>query len=88
MALTHTIDQRPTVLGNLVLLFGTFEEDSTGTTGTIDLSDHLNEIVAAGFNATTSGSPSEVHFAAGATTMNLVYASGDDGQWWAMGRRG
>jgi len=88
MALTHTVDQRPTVLGNLVLLFGTFTEGASGTTGTIDLSDHLNEIVAAGFNATSSGSPSDIHFTSGSTTMNLVYAAGDDGQWWAMGRRG
>ena len=88
MALTSTIDQSPTVIGNLHMLFGTFTEGASGTTGTIDLSPHLTEIVAAGLNANTSGSPSEIHFTTGSTTLNLVYAAGDDGTWWAMGRRG
>jgi len=88
MALTFTIDQRPTVIGNLHMLFGTFTEGASGTTGTMDLSSQLTEIVAAGLNATSDGSPSTVHYTAGSTTLNLVYAAGDDGTWWAMGRRG
>jgi len=88
MAFTSTIDQRPSTMGNLLMVFGTFTNTSSSTGGDIDLSSLLNEIVASGANAGVAGATDTEVDATAAATLTLVTAANIDGKWWAMGRRG
>lgn len=88
MAFTFTIEQRPSTMGNLLMVYGTFTNTGGSTGGDIDLSSLLNEIVAAGANAGVAGATDTEVDATAAATLTLVTAADIDGKWWTMGRRG
>ena len=88
MAWSYTIDQRPSTMGNLLMVFGTFTNTSSTTGGDFDLSSLLNEIVSAGANGDGAGATDTEIDGTAAATLTLVVAGGLDGKWWAMGRRG
>lgn len=88
MAFTFTIDQRPSTMGNLLMVFGTFTNTSGSTGGDIDLSALLNEVVSAGANGDAAGATDTEVDGTAAATLTLVTAANLDGKWWAMGRRG
>tara|TARA_R100000458_G_C8272695_1_gene247560 strand:- start:2343 stop:2624 length:282 start_codon:yes stop_codon:yes gene_type:complete len=92
MAFTSTIDTRPTALGNLMLVTGTFTNDGGSTGSAIDLSDILSSIVACGANAdaTTPGTGAGVDgtfaFISG-TNIAVQCVANQIGTWWALGQR-
>jgi len=88
MTFSFTIDQRPSTMGNLLMMFGTFTNTSSTTGGDIDLSAFLNEVVAAGANGGAAGATDTEIDATATATLTLVVAGGLDGKWWAMGHRG
>ena len=92
MAFSSTIDTRPTVIGNLIMVTGTW--DASGVvTGSIDLTSLLADIVASGVMQTAgsgaSGSGVDGAFAqnTGAAALSVTCVSGQSGLWWAMGHR-
>jgi hypothetical protein len=93
MAFTFTIDTRPTALGNLMLVTGTFTNDSGSTGDAIDLSDFLSSIVGCGANAssTTAGTGAGVDgtfaFIAPNTVLAIQCVANQIGTWWALGQR-
>ena len=94
MTQTQTTENRPTVMGNLIMYTGTFTNTSTEAATTIDLSGLLASIVAGGANAlsTTAGTGGGVDGAftsINAATPSLVlnHVAGQDGTWWALGNR-
>jgi len=93
MAFTSTIDSRPHVLGDLMMVTGTYSAASVAT-GTIDLSSMLSSIVAAGLNGdavVSGGGATAGDFAcvttALPTTITVDCVSGNTGTWWALGKR-
>lgn len=94
MAQTQTTDARPHVMGNMMMVTGTFTNTSTEAATTIDLSGLLASIVAGGANALsttagTGGGVDGVFTSINATTPSLVlnHVAGQDGTWWALGNR-
>ena len=94
MAQTQTTDNRPTVMGNLIMYTGTFTNTSTEAATTIDLSAQLSKILAGGANAlsTTAGTGAGVDgiftsIAAATPSLVLNHVAGQDGSWWALGQR-
>ena len=92
MAFSSTIDTRPAVMGNLLMVTGTFNASGV-TTGTIDLTSLITDIKAAGILA-TAGSGSSANGTDGAFVQDVGGAalsvdclSGQTGIWWAMGPR-
>ena len=87
MAWAFTIDERPSVLGNLLLMTGTFTNTGVTTGGDIALATHLSKAVAAGANGSAAGlTDTEIDIAVN-STLTLVTAAGLDGTWWALGKR-
>ena len=90
MAFTSTIDVRPHSMGSLMMITGTFANDSGSTGGDIALADHFSQIMAAGANASEASAPihtTEID-ATVVTTLTLVVGANTSGTWWAIGRRG
>ena len=94
MAFGSTIDTRPHVMGDMVMITGTYDGDDGGavTAGNIDLSSLLSTIIAAGGNGDLPGSAGTVTVnvvlsAAAPTTLTLDFVSATTGSWWALGRR-
>tara|TARA_R110002020_G_scaffold14091_2_gene50120 strand:+ start:19707 stop:19991 length:285 start_codon:yes stop_codon:yes gene_type:complete len=94
MAFVSTIENRPNILGNLVLVSGTFTNGGADIGGAITLTDHLSSIVALGASAggATAGTGAGVDgtFALKAPAgVGLVIqtVAGQDGTWWALGKR-
>ena len=92
MAFSSTIDTRPAVMGNLLMVTGTFNASGV-TTGSIDLTNLITDIKAAGILATAgSGSAGDGTNGAfvsdvGAAALSVDCVSGQTGIWWAMGPR-
>lgn len=93
MGFVSTIDTRPHTLGNLLMVTGTFQNESVGDTGgIIDLSGLLADIVVCGGNAFSStpgnGSGTEGVFALhNGSTLVIQSAGRQAGTWFAMGHR-
>ena len=94
MAFTTTTDERPSVLGNLTLMTGTFTNTGGDTGGPITLSNHMDKIVACGAYAgsATAGTGAGVDgvFATVAPTLQglvIQCVANQDGHWWALGKR-
>tara|TARA_R110002050_G_scaffold108787_2_gene219678 strand:+ start:491 stop:778 length:288 start_codon:yes stop_codon:yes gene_type:complete len=94
MTQTQTTDARPHVMGNMMMVTGTFTNTGSEVATTINLSGLLADIVAGGANAlsTTAGSGSGedgVFTSINAATPSLVlnHVAGQDGTWWALGNR-
>jgi len=90
MAFTSTIDSRPHIIGDLIMLTGTYTNAGGGDTGgDILLASHLSKVFAAGNNGNAASAP--VHTteidATVPTTITLVTGGGIDGTWWAIGKR-
>lgn len=92
MAFSSTIDNRPHSIGDLVLLSGTFNADSV-TTGAIDLSAHLSNILSAQVNGDTYGDVTgggvdgALGLITAATTLTIDCVSGNTGKWTVIGTR-
>ena len=87
MAMTITIDPRTTVLGNLLLVTGTFQDDGTRN-GALSLDSHFQKIIwcsAVGLNDLTSVAKT----ATNDRTIGISCAAGNiSGTWVALGIRG
>ena len=92
MAFSSTVEARPHVMGDMVMLTGTYN-GAGATAGLIDLSGQLSSVVAAGVNGDLPGTGGGtdgafvVLSAAAPTTLTLDFLSGATGSWWALGRR-
>jgi hypothetical protein len=78
-----TIDSRPHVIGDLVIVTGTF---ANGDTIAIDLSAHLSRIMLFVCNETDSTARALVSSVDG-TTAYAVEAGAGGGTWFALGQR-
>ena len=94
MAFASTTDSRPSVMGNLTLMTGTFTNGGADTGGAINVADHMDLIVACGAYAgsVTPGTNDGTDgvFATVAPTLQGVVVNcvaGQDGHWWALGKR-
>ena len=94
MAFASTKETRNHVLGDLLLVSGTFTNGGGDTGGSISLADTVSEIIACGANAGsgTAGTGAGVDgvFALINTTGPAVVVqcvANQDGTWWALGRR-
>ena len=94
MAFASTTDERPSVLGNLLLMTGTFTNTGGDTGGAINVADHMDTVVACGAYAgsATAGSGAGVDgvFALVAPTLQGIViqcVANQDGHWWALGKR-
>jgi len=87
MAFASTINTRPHVMGNLMMVTGTFTNGGSDSGGDIDLSGLLADVVAAGANGDAAGATDMEIDGTTSTTLTLVTATGLDGTWWAMGNR-
>ena len=87
MAFESTIDTRPHVMGNLLMITGTFTNGGSDSGGDIDVSGILADVIAAGANGNAAGATDMEIDGTTSTTLTLVTATGLDGTWWAMGNR-
>jgi len=87
MGFESTIDTRPHVMGNLMMITGTFTNGGSDSGGDIDVSGILADVVAAGANGNAAGATDMEIDGTTSTTLTLVTATGLDGTWWAMGNR-
>jgi len=85
MAFTPTQDTRPTILGNLMLIHGTYANDSGSVGGLIPLGDYLSQIIAAG--ASTDGGVTAVTHTLLADAMAITTGADEPGVFWALGIR-
>ena len=94
MAFSNTVETRNHVMGDMVMMSGTF--DAAGvTTGTIDLSETLSKIFACGVMGDTNGDVTGggvdgafvIVTDADPNKMVLDCISGNTGSWWALGKR-
>jgi hypothetical protein len=82
MAQTIVIDSRHHILGDLVLITGTFSNAGGTQGGDILLADHLSKIFAAGSTTDT-----EIDATLGTKLTLAQGAANKAGQWWALGKR-
>ena len=92
MAFTSTQDTRPHYIGDLMMVTGTFTNGGSDTGGNIELSSMLATIVGAGANAgsSTAGTGAGVDGVftlINGSTLVLQTVAGQDGTWYAFGRR-
>ena len=87
MAFESTIDSRPKVMGPLVLLTGTFTNDTLDTGGDIDLSAMCSKIFAAGANGNAAGATDTEIDGTAVNKLTLVTTPNLDGTWWALVQR-
>ncbi len=87
MTWTTTIDARPHVMGNMMMVTGTFLSDSGDTGGDIVLTNVLSSIVAAGANANAAGATDTEIDGTASATLTLVTGANLGGTWWALGNR-
>jgi hypothetical protein len=94
MAFAFTKEIRNHVLGDLLLVSGTFTNGAGDAGGSITLADMMSTIIGCGANAGsgTAGTGAGVDgvFALINTTGPAVVVqnkNGQDGTWWALGRR-
>jgi len=92
MAFESTIDTRPHYIGDLLMVTGTFTNGAGDAGGNIDLSSMLAGIVGAGANAgsSTAGSGAGVDGVfslINGSTLVIQSVAGQDGTWYAFGRR-
>ena len=76
MTWTTTIDARPHVMGNMMMVTGTFLSDSGDTGGDIVLTNVLSSIVAAGANANAAGATDTEIVAGGANALSTTAGTG------------
>lgn len=76
-------DERPTMLGNLVVLTGTWENGDTS----IDLSSFMSEVLMATVIPSSTTEQANPVGIVG-TTVHFTESGSDDGIWFAIGRRG
>lgn len=77
-----TIDERPHVMGDLLLVTGTWANGDTS----IDLSDVLSSVVMAMVCPSTTTEQANPISIVG-TTIHFTESGADDGVWSALGRR-
>ncbi len=92
MAFVSTIDARPHVMGNLMMVTGTFTNGGSDAGGNVALASVLSSIVACGANAGsgtagTGAGVDGVFTLVNGTTLVVQNVNGQDGTWWALGNR-
>ena len=92
MAFASTIDNRPHVMGNMMMVTGTFTNGGSDTGGNIALASILADIkvcgaVAGSSTAGTGAGVDGVFSLINGTTLVVQSVAGQDGTWWAMGNR-
>ena len=88
MAMTVSIDPRPTVIGNLLLVTGTFQDDGTRS-GAIELASFFSSLIHVDANGLNDQSTVGFQPAAGSVGINIACAGGNiGGTWIALGIRG
>lgn len=92
MAFASTIDTRPHYIGDLLMVTGTFTNGGSDTGGSVDLSAYLSGIIGCGAIAgsSTAGTGAGVDgvFALiNGSTLVVQSVAGQDGTWYAFGRR-
>jgi hypothetical protein len=88
MGMTFTTDTRPTVLGNLVLITGTYDDDGTRS-GSILLSDHFSKLLHVGVASHgDSSATAYIHSAGSPLQMTISCGANGTGNWMALGIRG
>jgi len=94
MAFSYTTETRPNVLGDLVLLRGTFNA-AGATQGQVDCSEILSLIFACGAMGDTYGDVTGggvdgafvIHPDSTPAKFIIDCVSGNTGNWWALGTR-
>jgi len=94
MAFSYTTETRLNVMGNLVLMRGTFNADSVNQ-GQIDCSEVLSQIYACGAMGDTYGDITGggvdgafvIHPDSTPAKFIVDCVSGNTGNWWALGTR-
>jgi hypothetical protein len=92
MAFSSTIDERPTVIGNLIMYTGTWNGASVDT-GSVDLTGLVVEIMASGAMADAGGSQTGAGVDGvfvnhtGSAGLMLEFKASMTGRWWVLGRR-
>jgi hypothetical protein len=92
MAFSSTMDERPTVIGNLIMFTGTWNAASAES-GAVDLTGQVVEIVAAGVMADVGGAQTAAGVDGafvehtGSTGLQIACVSNMTGRWWVLGRR-
>ena len=77
-----TYDERPTMIGNLIVVTGTWANGDTS----IDLSSFMSEVLTATVipsSATEQANPVGIV----GSTVHFTESGSDDGVWFAIGRR-
>jgi len=88
MAMEFTTDTRPTVLGNLVLITGTYDDDGTRS-GSILLSDHFSKLLHVGVASHgDSSATAYIHSTGQPLIMTISCGANGTGNWMALGIRG
>ena len=87
MAFTYTVDNRPNVLGNKIMLTGTFANDGGSTGGDIALAGYLKKLDSATVNNNTAGAVEAEIDVAVPTTLTILCPANDDGKWSVIGNR-
>ena len=75
-------DERPTMIGNLIVVTGTWENGDTS----IDLSSFMSEVLTATVIPTSATEQANPVGIVG-TTVHFTESGGDNGVWFAIGRR-
>tara|TARA_R100000406_G_scaffold95599_1_gene90418 strand:- start:2432 stop:2698 length:267 start_codon:yes stop_codon:yes gene_type:complete len=87
MAFTYTQDERPTALGNLAMVFGTFTSTDGDTGGDVEIAG-LRTILGAGlFSDQAAAGPGDNGQVIVGTTMTVLTAPDAAGKWFAFGVR-
>jgi hypothetical protein len=87
MAMAFTTDTRPTVLGNLILVTGTYDDDGSRS-GDILLSDHFSKLLHVDVSSHGDNSATAIiHSTGSPLQMTLSCAANGTGRWMALGIR-
>ena len=89
MGMTFTTDTRPTVLGNLVLITGTYDDGDGDRSGSILLSDHFSKLLHVGVASHgDSSATAYIHSAGNPLAITISCGANGTGNWMALGIRG
>jgi len=89
MAMTFTIDPRPTVIGNLLLVTGTYDDAASDRAGDLLLSDYFSKLLHVDISPFTDATATAViHSEGQPLAMSIACAATEKGRWLALGIRG
>lgn len=87
--MTFTIDPRPTVIGNLLLVTGTYDDAANDRAGDLLLSDYFSKLLHVDISPFTDVTATAViHSEGQPLAMSVECGAGEKGRWLALGIRG